>query len=136
MAPKFNKYEQPAYWTQNIQYVLNGMLHAYLKDNKLSQTELAERLGVSKGYISQILNGNFDHKLSKLVELALSCEMVPKFEFVPLSKAEQVAKEAYLSPKDWVRYKEFFNAIEIQQTDYIPELQFEDLNNFQNNIVA
>ena len=37
----------------------------------MTQSEFAERLGVSKGYISQILNGDFDHKLSKLTQLLL-----------------------------------------------------------------
>ena len=132
MAPKFNKYEQPSYWTQNIQYALDGMLHAYLKANNKTQTELAEKLGKSKGYVSQILNGNFDHKLSKLVELAIACDMVPKIEFVPLKYAREVANDAYLSPKDWVPYKEFFQAVEMQPGTFVREI--EDLN--INSIVA
>ena len=72
-----NKYDSPAYWTQLIQLSLQDNIRHYLEEKHLTQSEFAERLGVSKGYISQILNGDFDHKLSKLTQLALACEMVP-----------------------------------------------------------
>ena len=111
MAPKFNKYEQPAYWTQNIQFALNGVLHDYLKVNNMTQKDFADKLGVSKGYVSQILNGNFDHKLSKLVELALACGMVPKVEFVPADNAQQVVKQSYLSAPEWKSYGEYNQSI-------------------------
>jgi transcriptional regulator with XRE-family HTH domain len=48
----------------------------------INRTQLAEHLGVSKGYVSQLLNGNFDHKISKLVELALAIGLCPKLELV------------------------------------------------------
>lgn len=110
MALNFNKYEQPAYWTQTIQYYLDGMLHRYLKDNNMTQQELADKLQVSKGYISKILNGEFDHKLSKLVELGLACDMVPKFEFVPKKYADIVLKGTYLSNKDWENYGKLYES--------------------------
>lgn len=108
MASKFNKYSSPAYWTQSIQYYLNGLLHKYLKDNKMTQQDFADKLGVSKGYVSKILNGEFDHKLSKLVELALACDMVPRFEFVPQKYAELVLKNDYQTSKDWENYGDTF----------------------------
>ena len=42
---------------------------------------MAEYLGCSKGYVSQLLNGNFDHKLSKLVELSLAIGKAPLLEY-------------------------------------------------------
>lgn len=96
-----NKYKSAAYWTQLIQIMLYDKINSYLSSNNLSQKAFAQRLGVSKGYVSQILNGDFDHKLSKLTELALACDMVPKIEFVPIEYAEQVAKTAYIQPTDW-----------------------------------
>lgn len=49
--------------------------------NEMNQTQLADHLGVTKGYVSQILKGDFDHKLSKLVELSLACGYVPLTSF-------------------------------------------------------
>ena len=42
-----------------------------MKEKKLNRTKLAQKLQVSKGYVTQLFNGDFDHKLSKLVELTL-----------------------------------------------------------------
>jgi transcriptional regulator with XRE-family HTH domain len=69
------------YWISKIQLDLFEMIENYRKDNNLTKTQLAEKLGVSKGYISQILNGNFDHKISKLVDLALAFDKVPLLEY-------------------------------------------------------
>lgn len=52
----------------------------YMNENKLSRTQLAKRLGVSKGYVSQILNGDFNHKLSKLVDLSLAIGKIPELK--------------------------------------------------------
>ncbi len=57
-----------------------------MESENINRTQLAERLGVSKGYVSQLLNGDFDHRLSKLVELALAFGYVPKFELVKIDE--------------------------------------------------
>ncbi|QGW28318.1 helix-turn-helix domain-containing protein [Phnomibacter ginsenosidimutans] len=69
------------YWIAQIQLKLYEMIENYRKENNLNKTQLAQRLGVTKGYITQILNGDFDHKVSKLVDLALAFDKVPCFEF-------------------------------------------------------
>ncbi|MFT6000617.1 MAG: putative XRE-type DNA-binding protein [Neolewinella sp.] len=44
----------------------------YLKVKGISRTQFAEKLGVSKSYLSQLLNAKGgDHKLSRLVSIAL-----------------------------------------------------------------
>ncbi|MEM6770043.1 MAG: helix-turn-helix domain-containing protein, partial [Bacteroidota bacterium] len=60
----------------------------YLRREGLNQTELAERLGVSKGYVSRLLNGNGDPKLSSILDLALAIGKEPVLAFTdrPLSK--------------------------------------------------
>lgn len=73
------------YWITKIQLDLFEMIENYLKVNNLSKKQLAEKLGVSKSYITQILNGNFDHKISKLVELSLAFEKVPLLEYKNIS---------------------------------------------------
>lgn len=69
------------YWLEKIQNELFLEIEAYIKNNNLNKTQFAEKLGVSKSYLSQVLNGNFDHKLSKLIELSLAIGKVPTFNF-------------------------------------------------------
>jgi transcriptional regulator with XRE-family HTH domain len=40
---------------------------------------MAERLGVSPAYVSQVLNGQFNFTVMKLVELSLAIDKVPVF---------------------------------------------------------
>ncbi|MEL7163104.1 MAG: helix-turn-helix domain-containing protein, partial [Bacteroidota bacterium] len=49
----------------------------YLKDRGLTRSQFAEQLGVSKGYVSQLLNGVQDFKMSSLINLALAIEKDP-----------------------------------------------------------
>lgn len=106
MRRKNDKYKSPAYWTKHIQLMLHDDILHYLDDNDMSKSEFADKLGVSKGYVSQLLNGEFDHKLSKLVELALACDLVPKFELVPAQYAASVARN-YIMPTDWKTIGEY-----------------------------
>lgn len=58
-----------------------------MKKNNINRTKLAEKLGVTKGYITQVLNGDFDHRLSKLVELSFSIGLVPIVKFEKIDEA-------------------------------------------------
>jgi len=69
------------YWIAKIQIDLFNEVESYMKANNLTRAQFAEKLGVSKGYVSQILNGEADHRISKLVELALSIGLVPSVSF-------------------------------------------------------
>lgn len=73
------------YWITKIQLDLFEVIENYLRVNNLTKKQLADKLGVSKSYISQILNGNFDHKISKLVELSLAFDKVPLLEYENIS---------------------------------------------------
>lgn len=86
--------KQTGYWTQRIQLELFNVVNDYLKKNKITRAAFAEQLGVSKGYVSQVLNGDFDHKLSKLIELALACGYVPSLNFKPQESQSYVIPEA------------------------------------------
>ena len=52
------------YWMAKLQIDLFNEVESYMKKNGLNRVQFAEKLGVSKGYISQILNGDADHRLS------------------------------------------------------------------------
>ena len=47
----------------------------------MNKTQLAEYLGCTKGYVTLLLNGDFDHKLSKFVELSLAINKIPEISF-------------------------------------------------------
>lgn len=72
------------YWTEKIKLDLFQIVSTYRKENNLTIEKLATKLGVTKGYVSQVLNGDFDHKISKLVELAMACDVVPIIKFEPI----------------------------------------------------
>lgn len=69
------------YWTTKIQLDLFSKVEEYMKENNLSRSDFAKEIGVSKGYVTQILNGDFDHRVSKLVELSLAIGYFPHVEF-------------------------------------------------------
>ena len=75
-----------AYWTTRIQTSLYRCAYRYMGKTGKNKKLLAEHLGVSKGYVTQLLNGDYDHKLSKLTELSLAFGYVPYIEFIPIEK--------------------------------------------------
>ena len=74
------------YWIAQIQLDLFELIENYRKKNDLNKTQLAAQLGVTKSYITQILNGDFDHKVSKLVELSLAFGKVPVLQFIDVDQ--------------------------------------------------
>lgn len=73
--------KSPAYWTTGLQMELYRQITAFMESRHMNKTQLAEYLGCSKGYVTQLLNGDFDHKLSKFVELSLAINKIPEFSF-------------------------------------------------------
>lgn len=71
----------PDYWVAKTQIDLYNKVKNYLNENEMSRSALADMMGVTRGYISQILNGNCDHRLSKIFELALAIGAVPTLSF-------------------------------------------------------
>lgn len=71
----------PAYWTAGLQMELYRQIVNFMECHHMNKTQLAEYLGCSKGYVTQLLNGDFDHKLSKFVELSLAVGKIPEITF-------------------------------------------------------
>lgn len=82
----------PEYWTSLIQDELYRQINIYMEEHKMNKTELAKHLGCSRGYVTQLLNGDFDHKLSKLVELSLAIGMAPSIKFNELEHVDDAIK--------------------------------------------
>ena len=73
--------KSPGYWTAGLQMELYRQILAFMESHHMNKTQLAEYLGCTKGYVTQLLNGDFDHKLSKFVELSLAINKIPEISF-------------------------------------------------------
>ncbi len=87
------------FWTETIQNKIYHDLASYIEKEKISQKELAKRLGVSKGRISQILNGtNLNFRIDTLVKICMAIEKIPNFKLEDIdSFIETDAKSNYIS---------------------------------------
>ena len=74
------------YWLTQFQISVFNLIEDYRIKHGLNRTQLAKELGVSKGYISQVLNGDYDHKVSKLVEFCLAFGKAPIINYTDLSE--------------------------------------------------
>lgn len=90
--------KNPGYWTAKTQFDLYACAETFMRVHNMNRTQLAEYLGVSKGYVSQLLNGDYDHKLSKFIELSLAFGVVPKIEFQPIEEAINEDRNEYTKP--------------------------------------
>ena len=77
--------KSPEYWTASIQMELYRQIEAFM----------AEYLGCSKGYITQLLSGDFDHKLSKFIQLSLAIGKIPEFCFTDIDEYIQNETQSY-----------------------------------------
>lgn len=91
------------YWITSLQIALYNCAMQFMAEHEMNRTQLAKHLGVTKGYVTQLLNGDFDHRISKLVELALAFAVVPEFNFTPIS--DYVAKDNFkIEQREKARY--------------------------------
>lgn len=88
----------PEYWFEHAQNEIYGQVVTYLEKEGISKTQFAEKLGVSKGYVSQILKGEFNYTLKKLIELSLAIDRVPKTEYKPIEEViDEDSKTVFVS---------------------------------------
>ncbi len=71
----------PEYWLEEVQNKMHYNFKQYMKDHNLNQRQLSNKLGISTGRVSQILNGTFNHTIKKYIELCLAIDMIPVIEF-------------------------------------------------------
>ena len=72
------------YWIADIQMKLFAEVEAFMKARGMNRTQFADYLGCSKGYVTQLLSGDYDNKLSKLVELSLAIGKVPELSLTEI----------------------------------------------------
>ena len=84
------------YWMVKMQSDLIKSVESFMAENGMNRAQLADYLGYSRGYITQLLSGSFDCKISKIVELSLAIGLIPELHFSLLAEAtvEQKAPSA------------------------------------------
>lgn len=87
--------KSPAYWTAGLQIELYRQIAGFMESHHMNKTQLAEYLGCSKGYVTQLLSGDFDHKLSKFVELSLAVGKIPEISFTDVEDYIVSDREGY-----------------------------------------
>ena len=113
---KEDLYTDPDFITEGIQLDLYNKLIEYMQEKQINQSELAKMLGVTKGYVSQLLNGNFDFRLGTLVNLCIQIGVVPE---LILRNIDEVKNEINKNGKflenpitQWKIFKKPHNTIE------------------------
>ena len=84
MKSKLELFQTPEYWVDEFQNEIFRQVTNYMNSNDLNQSQLAESLGYSKGYISQILNGDCNFSIKKIVELSIKLGKAPILKYVPI----------------------------------------------------
>ncbi len=87
------------YWVSKIQNDLFNAVEDYLTEKGMTRSQFAEQLGVTKGYVSQVLSGDFNHRVSKLVELALAIGKAPVLEFEDLDDVVEKETQGFVRKK-------------------------------------
>lgn len=82
---------EPEYWIAQIQMAIYKCALDFMNESGKNKTQLAEHLGVSKGYVTQLLSGDYNYSLTKLVETAMAIGYVPKVKFSPIEA--EIAKD-------------------------------------------
>jgi transcriptional regulator with XRE-family HTH domain len=82
--PREKILSSPAYWFEKAQNELFRQFHYYMEKEKINQTQLGERLGITKGRVSQILQGQSNFSMKTLMELVLSIGIIPKINYIPI----------------------------------------------------
>ena len=82
--------KSPDYWISDIQIGVYKCVKSYMEANNINRTELASHLGVSKGYISQLLNGDYNFSIKKFVDTLLKVGYVPKIDYVAVDQYIQL----------------------------------------------
>jgi len=90
--------KSPEYWFEEAQNELYRQVISFMEKEGLNQTQLAERLGVSKGYISQILKGEFNYTLKKLIEISMAIGKVPKIEYQSIADVVKEDTQSHYLP--------------------------------------
>ena len=108
---------EPTYWIAQIQIALYDCAMQFMQKENKNRTELAQILGVSKGYVSQLLSGDYNYSLSKLVETSMAFGFVPKMSFSPIEEELYMDEHANTVVWEALPYKAFEHAYDNYEFD-------------------
>ena len=90
----------PEYWVAQIQTEIYRCADQFMEERHMNRTQFAEYLGVSKGYVTQLLSGDYNYSLEKLVELSLKIGYVPQVSFEEIERTLQMDANPVISIRD------------------------------------
>ena len=90
----------PEYWVAQIQTEIYRCADQFMEEHHMNRTQFAEYLGVSKGYVTQLLSGDYNYSLEKLVELSLKIGYVPQVSFEEIERTLQMDANPVISIRD------------------------------------
>lgn len=93
MLSKSELLNHPNYLLTTYQLEIYKQLSNYMSEHNLKKKDIAKKLDVSNSYVSQVLNGDFNFTLKKLIELGLTINKVPYLEFVTYDEYWRREKE-------------------------------------------
>jgi transcriptional regulator with XRE-family HTH domain len=89
----------PEYWVAQIQTEIYRCADQFMEERHMNRTQFAEYLGVSKGYVTQLLSGDYNYSIEKLVELSLKIGYVPQVSFEEIERTLQMDAQPVFSIK-------------------------------------
>lgn len=85
--PAYTLFTSKEFHMETLQNELFRQLEEYrLSRGFKTRKELADDLGYSKGYVTRLMAGEFNHSAQKLIELSLKIGKAPLFSFMDLSE--------------------------------------------------
>lgn len=107
--PREKILSSPVYWFDKAQNDLFRQFHYYMEGQNINQTQLAERLGITKGRVSQILQGESNFSMKTLIELGLSIGVIPKIKYVTIEDEIKADEEKKLEKQKFAAEKAKIN---------------------------
>ena len=106
--------KDPVYWTTGLQMELYRQIVSFMEQHHMNKTQLAQYLGCTKGYVTQLLNGDYDHKISKFIELSLAINKIPEITFSDVDEYITSDKNAYVAQQS---SDEAFTELDLNPTE-------------------
>lgn len=108
----------PTYWLTQIQLAIFRCADKFMTDKEMNRTKLAEHLGVTKGHVTQMLAGDYNYSLSKLVETTMKMGYAVEIKFTPIEQVIQndVLQTGTLTTNFKSLYYNYNNDLSLEQT--------------------
>ena len=84
--------DDPDYLYEGVVLELTEQIAAQMKERGISRSDLAERLGTSRAYVTKLLDGHENMTVKTLVRVANALEMKVGMKLVPRERASRSVK--------------------------------------------